>query len=746
MIPTYDAAGDVLHLLAIESSQVKDVSITWNIIATYTPEGELAELTLVDAKADSQKILMQALERIGRAGIAKADSALVITAAVMLRDFEAVPDFTELPEACRADAGYLLEYLVQTILTKGQADKVLMAIDRFKPECPNFQLDVLADRWGASCTMTQRPVRHTDLELVRGKAFVDRLQQELQAATPGADQPQAKRATAKWELVLMRSTPEDFFARGKEIARLAVQGAQLPTRIILSFEDLDEARAIDVLRTAEMGLRQVLEGKVLSEEALTRMLEDDDSPLPVVDVLYDSEARVWSAVGNTFPGVVAEAPTLDALIARIAEIIPDLATDFHFVVPVEYELRVVVPNQQPTVRTTEAQERWLRENKDAVESYNAYVERHGLPLARMHSLRAVGSGGCGARYDQATDALYIHLSDSPAMDSEEVAEGLVLDFDSAGTLVGLDVQNVTGRGAQPYPPELSETGSSHITPAGGNVFEDLGFPKDEAAQLKSDSQARIQRLPGAKSYLTRVRAAAEQLAGLATAKTDDFKLALLSSIDWQLVSEEFDSVVEKYAFSVERYASRLISNLRQLQLSNADVAELQVTMSDLTAHLEDFDDLAQVDAQVAEAWHDTLNELDVERGFVRDLPPILTLAGLQQACAEKLALDRRLFEVSQAYRDARTVPYDAVEDLLRVCAMSADDKVAALVGSADRAWKKTSTVLIRAARALDLTVSDEVLGELAVCLPQAVDAGLLETQGDLNKWTHSEIRVKGPAA
>lgn len=85
MIPTYDAEGDVLHLLTIESKRGRDVSITWNIIATYTHEGELAEVTLVNARADSQKILMQALEGIGKAGITKADSALVITTAVMLR-------------------------------------------------------------------------------------------------------------------------------------------------------------------------------------------------------------------------------------------------------------------------------------------------------------------------------------------------------------------------------------------------------------------------------------------------------------------------------------------------------------------------------------------------------------------------------------------------------------------------------------------------------------------------------------
>ena len=33
--------------------------------------------------------------------------------------------------------------------------------------------------------------------------------------------------------------------------------------------------------------------------------------------------------------------------------------------------------------------------------------------------------------------------------------------------------------------------SQHVTPVGGNVFVDLGFPPDEAAQLLAESKARI---------------------------------------------------------------------------------------------------------------------------------------------------------------------------------------------------------------------------------------------------------------
>lgn len=36
-----------------------------------------------------------------------------------------------------------------------------------------------------------------------------------------------------------------------------------------------------------------------------------------------------------------------------------------------------------------------------------------------------------------------------------------------------------------------ELGSSHITPAGGNVFADLGFAPDEAARLKAASTQAI---------------------------------------------------------------------------------------------------------------------------------------------------------------------------------------------------------------------------------------------------------------
>lgn len=48
-------------------------------------------------------------------------------------------------------------------------------------------------------------------------------------------------------------------------------------------------------------------------------------------------------------------------------------------------------------------------------------------------------------YDKATDSLYIHLADRASVDSDEVNDGVVLDFDANGALVGIDVQHASQR-------------------------------------------------------------------------------------------------------------------------------------------------------------------------------------------------------------------------------------------------------------------------------------------------------------
>lgn len=48
-------------------------------------------------------------------------------------------------------------------------------------------------------------------------------------------------------------------------------------------------------------------------------------------------------------------------------------------------------------------------------------------------------------YDAQTDSLYIHLADRPSVDSDEVVEGVVLDYDASGALVGVDVQHASSK-------------------------------------------------------------------------------------------------------------------------------------------------------------------------------------------------------------------------------------------------------------------------------------------------------------
>ena len=42
-----------------------------------------------------------------------------------------------------------------------------------------------------------------------------------------------------------------------------------------------------------------------------------------------------------------------------------------------------------------------------------------------------------------TDSLYIDLSEQPSVESREISEGIVLDYDSTGNLVGIDIDNAS---------------------------------------------------------------------------------------------------------------------------------------------------------------------------------------------------------------------------------------------------------------------------------------------------------------
>ena len=46
-------------------------------------------------------------------------------------------------------------------------------------------------------------------------------------------------------------------------------------------------------------------------------------------------------------------------------------------------------------------------------------------------------------YYRDTDSLYIDLNEHPTVESREVSEGIVLDYDAAGNLVGIDIDNAS---------------------------------------------------------------------------------------------------------------------------------------------------------------------------------------------------------------------------------------------------------------------------------------------------------------
>ena len=46
-------------------------------------------------------------------------------------------------------------------------------------------------------------------------------------------------------------------------------------------------------------------------------------------------------------------------------------------------------------------------------------------------------------YDRETDSLYIDLNARPSVDSREVQDGVVVDFDAKGQIVGIDIQHAS---------------------------------------------------------------------------------------------------------------------------------------------------------------------------------------------------------------------------------------------------------------------------------------------------------------
>ena len=92
-----------------------------------------------------------------------------------------------------------------------------------------------------------------------------------------------------------------------------------------------------------------------------------------------------------------------------------------------------------------------------------------------------------------TDSLYIDLSELPSVESREISEGVVLDYDKAGNLVGIDIDNASSK------VELHELVVSRATSPGRNVGrramtipEDAS--KDDLTAREALRRALVQRL------------------------------------------------------------------------------------------------------------------------------------------------------------------------------------------------------------------------------------------------------------
>ena len=53
------------------------------------------------------------------------------------------------------------------------------------------------------------------------------------------------------------------------------------------------------------------------------------------------------------------------------------------------------------------------------------------------------------QYDPLADAMYIHLAEGTVVDSDEVRDGVVLDYDATGKVLGIEVLNLSLRADKP---------------------------------------------------------------------------------------------------------------------------------------------------------------------------------------------------------------------------------------------------------------------------------------------------------
>ena len=47
------------------------------------------------------------------------------------------------------------------------------------------------------------------------------------------------------------------------------------------------------------------------------------------------------------------------------------------------------------------------------------------------------------KYYPETDTLYVELKETPSVESEEIAEGIVIDYDGSGEIIGIEVERIS---------------------------------------------------------------------------------------------------------------------------------------------------------------------------------------------------------------------------------------------------------------------------------------------------------------
>jgi uncharacterized protein YuzE len=69
--------------------------------------------------------------------------------------------------------------------------------------------------------------------------------------------------------------------------------------------------------------------------------------------------------------------------------------------------------------------------------FTEYFEKEVLPRSKVQAMKL--------NYYPETDSLYIDLSEQTSVETREISEGVQLDYDASGNLVGIDIDNASAK-------------------------------------------------------------------------------------------------------------------------------------------------------------------------------------------------------------------------------------------------------------------------------------------------------------